>query len=84
MEAGNSVIECALMGIQQTHKPNKVRRGFLKQARQSGIAATVLPSALSPITCGSPRLWTAGLPGVSNRTRGSCGSNSRRSVGVWH
>ena len=41
MGAGNSVIECALMGIQQTHKPRKARRwrGIFKQARQGGIAS---------------------------------------------
>jgi hypothetical protein len=34
--AGNSVIECALMGIQQTHKPKKARRWrrILKQVRK--------------------------------------------------
>src|SRR5271167_2020984 len=38
--AGNSVIECALMGIQQTHKPKKARRwrSILKQARKGGTA----------------------------------------------
>jgi hypothetical protein len=38
MGAGNSVIECALMGIQQTHKPKKARRWrrVLKEARKSG------------------------------------------------
>ena len=38
--AGNSVIECALMGIQQTHKPKKARiwRRILKQARKGGTA----------------------------------------------
>ena len=36
MGAGNSVIECALMGIQQTHKPKKTRRWrtILKQAER--------------------------------------------------
>ena len=40
MGAGNSVIECALMGIQQTHKPKKVRRWrrILKQARKGSTA----------------------------------------------
>ena len=40
MGAGNSVIECALMGIQQTHKPKKARRWrrILKQARKGGTA----------------------------------------------
>ena len=40
MGAGNSVIECALMEIQQTHKPKKARRwtGVLKQARQGSTA----------------------------------------------
>ena len=40
MGAGNSVIECALMGIQQTHKPKKVRRWrrILKQAHKGGTA----------------------------------------------
>ena len=43
MGAGNSVIECALMGIQQTHKPKKARRWrrILKQVRQGGTAATL-------------------------------------------
>ncbi len=38
MEAGNSIIECALMGTQQTHKPKKARRWrrILKQARKGG------------------------------------------------
>ena len=41
MGAVNSVIQCALMGIQQTHKPNKAGRWgrILKQVRQSSIAA---------------------------------------------
>jgi len=40
MGAGHSVIECALMGIQQTHKPKKARkwRRILKQARKGGPA----------------------------------------------
>ena len=40
MGANNSVIECALMGSQQTHKPKKARRWrrILKQARQGGTA----------------------------------------------
>ena len=40
MGAGNSVIECALMGIQQTHKPKKARRWrrILKPARKGGTA----------------------------------------------
>jgi hypothetical protein len=40
MGSGNSVIECALMGIQQTHKPKKARRWrrILKLARKSGSA----------------------------------------------
>ena len=40
MGVGNSVIECALMGIQQTHKPKKARRwrNLLKQARKGGTA----------------------------------------------
>ena len=40
MGAGNSVIECALMGIQQTHKPKKARRWrrILKLARKGGSA----------------------------------------------
>lgn len=40
MGASNSVIECALMGIQQTHKPKKARRwrSLLKQARKGGTA----------------------------------------------
>src|SRR5208282_5566493 len=40
MGAGNSVIECALMGVQQTHKPKEARRwrGILKLARKGGTA----------------------------------------------
>jgi hypothetical protein len=40
MGAGNSVIECALMGIQQTHKPKKARRWWrvLKTAHKGGTA----------------------------------------------
>src|SRR5271157_4642835 len=40
MGAGNSVIECALMGIQQTPKPKKTQRwgGILKLARKGGTA----------------------------------------------
>ena len=40
MGAGNSVIECALMGIQQTHEPKKTRRwkSILKQTREGGTA----------------------------------------------
>src|SRR5271157_4288905 len=40
MGAGNSVIECALMSIQQTPKPKKAQRWrtILKQARQGGTA----------------------------------------------
>ena len=40
MGAGNSVIDCALMGIQQTHKPKKPRRwrSVLKKARKGGTA----------------------------------------------
>jgi len=43
MGAGNSVIECALMGIQQTHKPKKARRWrrILKLVRQGGTGATL-------------------------------------------
>jgi len=38
--AVNSIIECALVGIQQTHKPKKARRWrrILKQARKGGTA----------------------------------------------
>jgi Lysylphosphatidylglycerol synthase TM region len=38
--AGNSIIECALMGIQQTHKPKKATRwrSILKQARKRSAA----------------------------------------------
>jgi len=38
--AGNSVIECALIGIQQTHKPKKARRwrSIFKLARKGGPA----------------------------------------------
>ena len=40
MGAVNSVIECALMGIQQTHKPKKARwRTILKQAHTGGATA---------------------------------------------
>ena len=47
MGAGNSVIECALMGIQQTHKPKKARRWrrILKQARK-GVTAPRLQSLI--------------------------------------
>ena len=40
MGASNSVIGCALMGIQQTHKPKKARRwrSILKQAQNGGAA----------------------------------------------
>ena len=40
MGAGNSIIECALTGIEQTHKPKKARRWrrILKQARNGGTA----------------------------------------------
>src|SRR5271165_2388952 len=40
MGAGNSVIECALIGIQPTHKPKKAGRWrrILKRARQGGTA----------------------------------------------
>jgi len=40
MGAGDSVIECALMGIQQTHEPKKASnwRRILKLARKGGIA----------------------------------------------
>ena len=40
MGAANSVIECALMGIQPTHKPKKARRWrrIFKQARKGGTA----------------------------------------------
>ena len=40
MGAGNSVIECALMGIQQTHEPKQARRWrrILKLARKGGTA----------------------------------------------
>ena len=40
MGAGNSVIQCALMGIQQTHEPKKASRWrrILKQARKGGTA----------------------------------------------
>ena len=40
MGAGNSVIECALIGIQQTHKQKKARRRrrILKQMRRSSTA----------------------------------------------
>ena len=35
MGAGNSVIECALMGIQQTHKPKQARKGGAAPKLQS-------------------------------------------------
>ena len=40
MGAGNSVIECALMGIQQTHKPKKTEgwRRILEQVRKDSTA----------------------------------------------
>jgi len=40
MGAGNSVIECALVGIEQTHQPKKARRWtrILKQAHEGGTA----------------------------------------------
>jgi hypothetical protein len=40
MGAVNSIIECALMGIQQTHKPKKVRRwrSIFKQVRKGSTA----------------------------------------------
>ncbi len=40
MRTGHSVIECALMEIQQTHKPKKARiwRRILKQVRKGGTA----------------------------------------------
>ncbi len=40
MGAGNSIIECALMGIQPTHQPKNAGRWkrILKQARQGGAA----------------------------------------------
>jgi len=45
MGAGNSVIECALMGVQQTHKPKKARRWrrILKLARKGGTAPKLQP-----------------------------------------
>ena len=45
MGAGNSVIECALMGIQQTPKPKKAMRWrrILKQARKGGTAPKLQP-----------------------------------------
>ena len=43
MAAGNSVIECALMGIQQTHEPRNARRWrrILQQVRKGGTAPTL-------------------------------------------
>ena len=40
MEAGHSVIECALMGFQQTHEPKQARRWrrILKQVSKGGTA----------------------------------------------
>ena len=45
MGAGNSVIECALMGIQQTHEPKKARRwrSILKLARKGGTRPRLQP-----------------------------------------
>jgi len=45
MGAGNSVIECALMGVQPTHKPKKAMRWrrILKQAREGGTAPKLQP-----------------------------------------
>ena len=45
MGAGNPVIECALMGIQQTHEPGKARiwRRILKLAREGGTAPRLQP-----------------------------------------
>jgi len=45
MGAGNSVIECALTGIEQTHKPKKAMglRRILKQAREGGTAPKLQP-----------------------------------------
>ena len=39
MEAGNSVIECALMGIQQTHKPNKKGEGEGSLSRRARVVS---------------------------------------------
>ena len=41
MGAVNSIIECALMGIQRTHKPKRARRwrSILKQVRKGGTAS---------------------------------------------
>jgi uncharacterized membrane protein YuzA (DUF378 family) len=43
MGAGHSIMECALMGIQQAHKPNKARRWrrILEVMRDNGIAPRV-------------------------------------------
>jgi hypothetical protein len=41
--AVNSTIECALMGIQQTHKPKKRWRSILKQARKGLTASRPQP-----------------------------------------
>ena len=48
MGAGHSVLECALMGIQQTHKPKKARRWrkILKRARKGGGIAPRLQSLI--------------------------------------
>src|SRR5271165_3116342 len=45
MGAGNSVIQCALMGIQQTHKPKKARRWrrIFELARKGGTAPRLQP-----------------------------------------
>ena len=56
--AGNSVIECALMGMQQRHKPKKARRwrSIFKQARKGGT--TPRPESLIQ---GSLRFFAAFL-----------------------
>ena len=43
MGVSNSITECALMGIQQTHRPNKARRWrrLLRRARNGGTAPTL-------------------------------------------
>ena len=74
MGAGNSVIECALMGIQQTHKPKKASRwrSILKHACQGRNRAqtSVSHSALSPFFRSSAGSWSAGLLGLSKRPGG--------------
>ena len=61
MGAGNSVIECALMEIPQTHKPKKAGRWrrILKLARKGGTAPRLQSSfSRSPIFRSSAGPWS--------------------------